>query len=226
MIELNTISKSYGSKHVLKGLDASFKAGHIYGVVGNNGAGKTTLFRCLCGLEKYDGTVSSPHKSVKAVLGYLPTTPFFFKHLTGKEYLTFMLNARNIPVPNFEEKDIFNLPLDEYAANYSTGMKKKLALLGLLLQNNDVFVLDEPFNGVDISSNMLIVEILNRLREKNKTILISSHIFSTLTTICDSVFILNNGRFEKQVPKADFSHLEDEMKAFSLGDKLGALGLD
>lgn len=79
-----------------------------------------------------------------------------------------------------DNRNIFDLPLNQYAATYSTGMKKKLALMAILIQENKVLILDEPFNGVDIHSNIIITEIIHQLKLLNKTILISSHIFSTL----------------------------------------------
>ena len=136
-----------------------------------------------------------------------------------------LLNARNIEKTNIEDKNIFNLPLNQYASTYSTGMKKKLALTAILLQENDCFVLDEPFNGVDIQSNIIITEIISKLKELRKTIIISSHIFSTLAETCDEIHLLKNGELIKKVFKQDFSKLETEMKAFSLENKIDNLDL-
>lgn len=102
-------------------------------------------------------------------------------------------------------------------------MKKKLALTAILLQENEVYILDEPFNGVDIHSNILIVEIIKKLKELGKTIIISSHIFSTLAETCDEIYLLKNGEFIKNATKETFKELENEMKRFStenLVDKL------
>ena len=120
----------------------------------------------------------------------------------------------------FVEKNIFDLPLSQYAETYSTGMKKKLALTGILLQKNDFFILDEPFNGVDIQSNMLITAIIERLKAAQKTILISSHIFSTLNDTCDQIYVLRGGEIAQKVEKQDFQQLDEEMRQFVLGDKI------
>jgi hypothetical protein len=114
-----------------------------------------------------------------------------------KEYLQLLCNARKVKAPNFEEKNIFELPLNQYAISYSTGMKKKLALTGILLQNNEVLILDEPFNGVDIQSNILITEII----------------------------LLKNGTIDQHVQMENFGILESEMKEFMIGDKIERLGL-
>lgn len=225
MIEIIGLSKNYGNNQVLTDIQLRLEAGKVYGIIGENGAGKTTLFRCVAGMEGYEGTVRSDKSPLKHHLGLLPTEPYFFPKITGKEYLRLLCNAREMSLPDIERKNIFDLPLDRYAATYSTGMKKKLALTAILLQENDYFILDEPFNGVDIQSNILITGIIHTLRELNKVVLISSHIFSTLTDTCDEIHLLQKGRFTRMVRKEDFSLLESEMKNVIIGDKLERLQL-
>jgi ABC-2 type transport system ATP-binding protein len=91
-------------------------------------------------------------------------------------------------------------------------MKKKLALTGILLQKNEIFVLDEPYNGVDIESNILISEVIQRLKELNKTIILSSHIFSTLKDNCDILYYVNNGNTSEAIEKEQFSSIETLLK--------------
>ena len=124
-----------------------------------------------------------------------------------------------------DNKNIFDLPLDQYADNYSTGMKKKLALTAILLQENDYFILDEPFNGVDIQSNLILIEIIRKLKDLNKTIILSSHIFSTLQETCDEIHLLRKGEQVKSVQQADFHTLEEEMKSLIIGNKIDLLEL-
>ena len=226
MIKVENISKSFGSKKVLNELSVNLQKGKIYGIVGENGAGKTTFFRCLAGLENYDGTIHSEYNPLKNVMGLLPTNPVFMSKITGWEYLKLISVARNNDFSNFEEKNIFDLDLNQYVENYSTGMKKKLALLGVLLQNNKVFVLDEPFNGVDIHSNLIISEIIQKLKSLNKIVLISSHIFSILSETCDEIHVLENGVFAKRVIKEDFHLLDKEMKDFAVGNRIDKLDLN
>ncbi|MFM9952143.1 MAG: ATP-binding cassette domain-containing protein [Saprospiraceae bacterium] len=225
MIILENISKSYGNHQVLKDINLSYESGKVYGLVGENGAGKTTLFKCIAGLQEFDGVIKSQYLPLKNHLGFLQTDPYYFSKITGREYIQLLSNARNIPVKDIDEKNIFDLPLDQYASTYSTGMKKKLALMGILLQNNDFFILDEPFNGVDIQSNIIITEIIHQLKALNKTIVISSHIFSTLNDTCDEIHLLKHGQLVKTVMKSDFGLLEQEMKDFSIGNRVERLGL-
>ena len=225
MIRINGLSKNYGNKNVLKDIHMEFSRGKVYGIVGENGAGKTTLYRCIAGLESYHGEIISEIHPLKNHLGLLFAEPFFFSKITGKEYIQLLCNARGKKKMKIEEKNIFDLPLHQYASTYSTGMKKKLALTAILLQENECFILDEPFNGVDIQSNILITEIILKLKELNKTVIVSSHIFSTLNETCDEIHLLRKGEQIKSVQKIDFKALEEEMKTVTIGNRIDNLEL-
>jgi ABC-2 type transport system ATP-binding protein len=225
MIDIIDLSKNFGSKQVLKNIHASFAPGHVYGIVGENGAGKTTLFRCMAGLEQYEGRINSNFAPLKNHLGLLQTEPFFFPKITGREYIRLLCNARKKKILNIDDKNIFDLPLDQYAVTYSTGMKKKLTLTAVLLQENRYFIFDEPFNGVDIHSNIIIVDLIRKLKELGKTIIISSHIFSTLSNTCDEIRLLREGIFVENVGRENFDRLENEMREFTVGNKIEKLEL-
>jgi ABC-2 type transport system ATP-binding protein len=225
MIKISGLYKSYGNNEVLKNINLEFLKGNVYGIVGENGAGKTTLFRCIAGLEKYHGDIVAELSPLKNHLGLLLTEPFFFSKITGKEFIRLLCNARGKTKVDIDSKNIFDLPLNQYASTYSTGMKKKLALTAILLQENDYFILDEPFNGVDIESNILLIEIILKLKELNKIVLISSHIFSTLSDTCDQIHLLRKGEQIKSVQKPEFSILEQEMKSITIGNRIEKLDL-
>lgn len=225
MIKITGLTKNYGNNKVLKEINMVFSRGKVYGIVGENGAGKTTLFRCIAGLESYSGDIISEVQPLKNHLGLLLTNPFFFTKITGKEYIKLLCNARNKRSINIDEKNIFDLPLNQYASTYSTGMKKKLAITAILLQENECFILDEPFNGVDIQSNIVLAEIILKLKELNKTVLVSSHIFSTLSDTCNEIHLLRKGEQIKSVQKVDFKTLEQEMKEITIGNRIDKLEL-
>jgi ABC-2 type transport system ATP-binding protein len=126
---------------------------------------------------------------------------------------------------DIDSKNIFDLPLNQYASTYSTGMKKKLAITAILLQENEYFILDEPFNGVDIQSNIILTEIILKLKELNKIVIISSHIFSTLSETCDEIHLLRKGEQIKSVQKSGFKNLEQEMKEMTIGNRIDKLDL-
>ncbi len=225
MIQIEHLSMAYGAHVVLKNINLSLAKGQIYGIVGENGSGKTTLFKCLTGLESFYGEIKSDFQPLKNHIGFLPTDPFFFPKITGREYLQLLSNARHIKGGNLDEKNVFDLPLDQYASTYSTGMKKKLALTAILIQPNAIYILDEPFNGVDIHSNIIITEILHQLKALDKTVLLSSHIFSTLRDTCDQIHHLKNGEIVRSVYTDEFTDLEQEMKAYTIGDRIERLNL-
>jgi len=225
MISIQNLSKNFGTKQVLKNINVQFDKGHVYGIVGENGAGKTTLFRCVAGLENYEGQIISDLNPLKNYLGLLLTEPFFFTKITGKEYIRLLCNARKKEVLKIDEKNIFDLPLNQYASTYSTGMKKKLALLAILLQENQYFIFDEPFNGVDIHSNIIVVDLVRKLRGLGKTVIISSHIFSTLSDTCDEIHLLKDGEIVRKVFRENFEELELEMREFTIGNKIEKLEL-
>ncbi|MFN5088761.1 MAG: ATP-binding cassette domain-containing protein [Bacteroidota bacterium] len=225
MIKIKELSKLFGNKEVLKNLSMEFSTGNVYGIVGENGAGKTTLFRCIAGLESYSGEIISDVMPLKNHLGLLLTEPFFFSMMTGREYIRLLCNARGKTNVDIDSKNIFDLPLEQYASTYSTGMKKKLAITAILLQENEYFILDEPFNGVDIQSNIILTEIILKLKELNKIVIISSHIFSTLSDTCDEIHLLRKGEQIKSVNKTGFKDLEQEMKEITIGNLIKNLDL-
>lgn len=225
MIEIKNLHKKYGNKLVLDGVNMHFQTGKVYGIMGANGAGKTTLFKCIAGLEHFDGEVVSDLKPLKNYLGLLWTVPYFFSKITGREYIRLLCNAREVSIENIEERNIFDLPLNRFASQYSTGMKKKLALTAILLQKNQVFIFDEPFNGVDIQSNLIIEAIIQELKRLGKTLLISSHIFSTLNANCDEIYFLKDGKAEHFQDNNNFDKLESLLSDLSIDHKISSLKL-
>ena len=225
MIRIKNLSKQFGKKVVLNNLSIEFERGKIYGIIGENGAGKTTLFRCIAGLESFDGEIVSEINPLKDHLGYLTAEPFFFPMITGEEYIRLLCNARGKKLTEIGSNNIFDLPLNQYVTTYSTGMRKKLALLAVLLQGNDIFILDEPFNGIDLNGSIILTEIIHRLKELGKTVIISSHIFSTLSDTCDEIHVLREGAITQTVERENFYLLEKEMKNSAVIGKIERLEL-
>ena len=227
MLEVRDLHKAYGHHEVLRGVGLAVRPGSIHGLVGANGAGKTTLINCLYGLETgWTGTAhaTAPTRPVRDCTGLLPYEPFFYPRLTGREYVEFCLQARGRPVPDLRGwNQLLELPLDQFADEYSAGMKKKLALLALLVQDFAYLILDEPFNGLDLEANLLLKEILKRLRTRGTGILLTSHILGTLTEIADEATVLVGGRVQRHYQATEFGTLEADLLAALHGEKLGQL---
>ena len=138
--------------------------------------------------------------------------------------MQFVCNARNQKIENIAARNIFELPLNDYISTYSTGMKKKLALFAILLQDVPYYIFDEPFNGIDFQSSVLVFDIIKALKQRGKTVIMSSHIYTTLTQTCDEICHLEDGNFKQQVLKADFDALEKSMHQEIVGNALDLLG--
>ena len=225
MISIKKLYKSFGKVDVLNDINLTFLQNEINGIAGRNGAGKTTLFRCIAGLEDHGGQVILEQEKLKYKIGFLAADPYFMTRITGREYLQLLSNASGSGKIDFDAKNIFDLPLDQYANTYSTCMKKKLAFTGILIQDNEILLLDEPFNGVDIQSNILITEIIKRLKTRGKTIILSSHILGSLSELCDQIHILDAGSIAKTVSHSEFESLSQEMIDDDFQDKMDRLEL-
>lgn len=207
MLQIDSLSITLSNKAILNELSLTVEEGTIMGILGRNGAGKTTLFRTIAADYKADsGTIFFNKKMrTKEDVAFLETEPHFYPYLKGKEYLELIQDK---PQKIELWASMLDLPLDEYVDNYSTGMQKKLALAGAFLQNRPLMLLDEPFNGVDLESNAKIMAILNKTKaSKSKTIIISSHILSTLTDTCDAIAVVKAGQILEVVEKPQFETL-------------------
>ena len=214
MLEIQRLRKAYGNYVVLYDVSLVLRPSTIHGLVGANGAGKTTLINCLFGLEMdFMGTIrDSAGRVVREHTGLLPYEPYFYPRLTGREYLEFCLQARGRPLVDCAGwNQLLELPLDQYADEYSAGMRKKLALLALLVQQFDYLILDEPFNGLDLEANLLLKEILRRLRARGTSILLTSHILGALTETADEITVLVGGRVQRHYLASEFGTLEQDL---------------
>jgi len=211
MISINNLVVSYRKeRNVIDSLSLDLAERTIHGIVGLNGAGKTTLLDAVYGLTKSDaGEISFRGEMLnKKQMSYLVTENFFYSNITGREYLSLFQNKR---FNTGRWNELFCLPLDQIVDGYSTGMKKKLALLGVLKQDKPILILDEPFNGLDMETCSIMRSILLQLKEKGKTIIITSHILETLTHLCDCIHYLERGRIKYSKGKKDFAAFEREL---------------
>ena len=226
VLEILHLRKAYGRHQVLHDVSLALHPGTVHGLVGANGAGKTTLINCLFGLEAdYQGTVrETTGVGLRQLTGLLPYEPYFYPRLTGREYVEYCLQARGRPLCSLAGwNELLELPLDQYADDYSAGMRKKLALLALLVQDFRYLILDEPFNGLDLSANLLLKEILRRLRAAGTGILLTSHLLGPLTELGDEVTVLVDGRVQRHYRAAEFGTLEADLLDTLHQDKLRRL---
>ena len=164
MFTISNLSVSYGRKSVLKNLSLEIPEQSITGIAGYNGAGKTTLlnamyglFRCAKDCLKHNGTPVTMKE-----IAFLEAETYFYSGITGRDWLSFFMR-KNRKFDYEKWSSLFSLPLDEAVADYSLGMKKKLALLAVLSLDRKFIILDEPFNSLDLESVTMLEIILKNL---------------------------------------------------------------
>ena len=213
MITIENISVSYGqTRKVIDALSLDLPGHAIHGIVGLNGSGKTTLLNSVYGLKKPDSgcILYNNHKINKKEMSLLVTENYFYPNITGREYLGLFDNHT---FGTEKWNALFLLPLDDIIDHYSSGMKKKLAFMGILKQDKPVMILDEPFNGLDIEACRIIRQVLLRLKDRGKTVIITSHIIETLTNLCDHLHYLEKGKIMFTKNKEEFGAFEKEIFA-------------
>ncbi|EDM27229.1 ABC transporter, ATP-binding protein [Lentisphaera araneosa HTCC2155] len=212
MIELNSLSKSFGNGRGIHQVSFTVPEGSIMGFVGHNGAGKTTTFKILTGLmdpdsgsATIDGIPVKPRnlKKLKQSVGYMPDIFGVYERMTVWQYLDFFGAAYRIPRKLRKERILKALDLtrsgdmvDYQVASLSRGMRQRVGLAKTILPDPKVLILDEPAGGLDPQARIEMREVVCELRDVGKTIILSSHILPDLGNMCDLVGIINKGNME------------------------------
>jgi ABC-2 type transport system ATP-binding protein len=207
MIAFEHLCKQYGTFTAVRDLDLSVKGGEVFGFLGPNGAGKTTTIRMMMGiLVPTSGRVAidgldcqRDRVEVKRRVGYLPDNPIFYDYLRGREILEFVGEMHGLSSSEARNRagrllDDFALEeaSEEFAVNYSMGMKKKLGLACALIHDPSVLILDEPTNGLDPRASREVQERLRLSAAQGKTIFLSTHLLDMAQRLCDRVGIIDN----------------------------------
>ncbi len=209
MLHIKDLTKNYGSFTAVNHLTLNIPEGDLFGFVGPNGAGKTTTIRIVCGLLKATaGSVQIGNtqaaigsKEMKRMIGYVPDFFGVYDNLKVKEYMDmygsmYSMNSRDIERLSDDLLELVNLSdkKEIYVDTLSRGMKQRLCVARALLHNPKLLILDEPNSGLDPRARVEMKELLLNLRSMGKTIIISSHILSELSEMCNSIGIMNRGR--------------------------------
>ena len=209
LVEADCVTKNFGEKRALSDVSFTAPRGQIFGVLGPNGAGKTTLFRLLMGILKAtDGRLTiagsdafDDRVELKRLIGYLPDEPVFYSYLSGREILELSAAMHGLDVkaamerlmPLIERLHLGD-DLDQFADDYSRGMKKKLGLLLALLHAPSLLILDEPTNGLDVESTRLFYELIREQTDKGTTVLFSTHLMDQVARLCSHAVVISEGR--------------------------------
>lgn len=208
IVHIDRVSKSFGPKLALDHVTFSVPSGQICGLLGPNGAGKTTLFRLLMGILKAtEGTLLidnldafEDRVAVKRRIGFLPDEPVFYSYLSGREVLELSAamhgldtSSTMLRIAPIAAKLRLSDDLNNYAEDYSRGMKKKLGLLLAMLHQPKLLVLDEPTNGLDVESTHLFYDLISETAQQGTTVLFSTHLMDHVTRLCSHAVIINEG---------------------------------
>lgn len=208
-IAVRDLRKVYGNKAAVDGLNLTVAQGSFYGFLGPNGAGKTTTIKMLMGLapptsgdiEILGMRLTQYPEQIKQQMGLVPDESLLFDHLTGKEYIEFAgrLYGLDKDTTRTRAKELFALfELEgserKLIAEYSKGMRKRVAMAAALIHRPRLFLMDEPFEGVDAVGARLMKDILLDLVRHGATIFLTSHVLEVVERLCDRVAIINQGR--------------------------------
>lgn len=208
MLYINDLTKKYGNFVAVNHLNLHIPQGDLFGFVGPNGAGKTTTIRVVCGLMKcnhgdviINGINARKHpKEIKRRIGYVPDFFGVYDNFKVKEYMEFFgsmygLTYREMDKLTDDLLALVNLTdkKENYVDGLSRGMKQRLCVARALIHNPDLLILDEPSSGLDPRARIEMKELLMNLQSMGKTIIISSHILSELSEMCNAIGIMNHG---------------------------------
>lgn len=209
MLLINNVTVRYDEFVALDNVTLHLESNKLHGLIGQNGAGKTTLLNTLYGfLVNENGEMTwNGQPLITTDMAYLPVDSYFYPYITGREYLELIcMNNPDYDITSWNS--MFNLPLKDFVDSYSSGMKKKLAVMGLLALKRPIIMMDEPFNNLDISTNHMLGTLLKKLVEQEKTVLLTSHVLESLTSICDQIHVIERGKIQKTFEKKDFVNIE------------------
>lgn len=207
-IEVKNLSKEFKKIKVLNNINVNFRTGKIYGLVGRNGSGKSVFLKIICGFFKPStGEVLFDGENIIANNKFPPNTraliekPCFMPHLTGYENLKILADIQGIIGKEEILEALNNVNLmddkDKLYFRYSLGMKQKLGVAQVLMENPDIMIFDEPFNGVEVKTAQKLRELLKKIK-KDKTIIIASHIKEDIEGLADEIYEFDDGHLEKK----------------------------
>lgn len=209
MLEINGLSKSYGSHKAVDNLSMRIANGEIHGFIGHNGAGKTTTLRSIAGIMQFEeGTITIDGHSIKEeplackkIMAYIPDDPDLYEFMSGIQYLNFIADIFGVDVSTRDERihrytDLFEITnvLDDAISSYSHGMKQKLAIVSAWIHEPKLILMDEPFVGLDPKASHILKQMMREFCDQGNAILFSTHVLEVAEKLCDRVAIIKDGK--------------------------------
>lgn len=205
IISLKQVSKSFSGRRVLSGISLNVKKGSTVGIVGTNGSGKSVLFNLICGFLIPDrgqvcvrGQILGKGRDFPENMGVLINSPGFIGLNTGLQNLRYLAGIRGVAGDKEIRSAMQKVGLDPEdktkVEHYSLGMKQKLGIAQAIMENQDILILDEPFNALDYKTCNDIKEIIRILQAEGRTILMTSHNYDDLETLCTHIYAIDEGK--------------------------------
>lgn len=235
MIEIKHVTKTFGTKKAVDDLDLTIPTGEIVGFIGPNGAGKTTTIKMMSGvLNPDEGDILINGKSIqkeplaaKRQFGLVPDSPDMFLRLKGIEYLNFMGDIYDVDTALRQQRietlaETFEMKgaLNDKILSYSHGMRQKIIIMGVLINEPEVWILDEPMTGLDPQSSFRLKQMMKEHAAKGKTVFFSTHVLEVAEKLCDKIAIIAHGKM------IYFGTLEDLRAAHGENQSLEELFLE
>ena len=229
VLKIENLTKDYGSNRGIFNVSFSVQKGEVYGFLGPNGAGKTTTIRHIMGFSKpqmghaYVNEMDSwkSASEIQKNLGYLPGEIALPESLTGTEFIDMMAKLRGIKDMSHTNYliDKFEVNLSGSLKRMSLGMKRKLAIVTAFMHDPDILVLDEPTSGLDPIMQNIFIEFIKEEKQRGKTILLSSHIFSEIDATCDKISIIKDGHLVSTFIADDLRHSKTKTYKIEFNNK-------
>ncbi len=208
VVEIKNLSKRFGDNIIFDDVSLSIDQGQCVGFIGENGVGKSVLFKMIAGLVEADkgqiyvkDQLVGRNENFPTNIGFFVNQPSFVDIFDGFENLKLLAEIKN----SIDDKKIrdtmiaVGLDPDNKTKfkSYSTGMKQKLAIAQAIMEDQDLVLLDEPFNALDTKSNLEIINVINKLKEEDKTIFLTSHQEEYLRKLCNEIYLVNDNKIKR-----------------------------
>lgn len=232
ILELNNFSKNFGEFQALKNINLQMQKGQVLGFIGPNGAGKTTTLRIILGMLEGSGRCKvfgldswKDAVEIHKNLAYVPGDVNLWPNLTGGEVIDFFLKLKG-QENSLRKKELikkFDLDISKKCKTYSKGNRQKVALIAALASDVDLYIFDEPTSGLDPLMEHVFQEEVKKIKDKGKSVLLSSHILTEVESLCDSISIIKDGQIIESGKLDDLKHLAMSSITLSSQDDLSKL---
>ncbi|MBO4835011.1 MAG: ABC transporter ATP-binding protein [Lachnospiraceae bacterium] len=212
MLRIEHLTKKYGDYAAVNDLSIHIQPGEIYGFIGHNGAGKTTTLKCVAGILNFEqgeitiGGFDNRKNALEAkkIMAYIPDNPDLYDYMTAVQYLNFIADIFGVSQQDRQARikkygDMFELTekLAQPVSSYSHGMKQKLAVMGALIHDPKLILMDEPFVGLDPTAAFLLKQTMREICDNGGAIFFSTHVLEVAEKLCDKVAIIKAGQLIK-----------------------------